>query len=173
MKQRYLLFIPVCLFLPLLVGGAILFSTLPPEVIAQGLRGNALDLAQAANTNQADAQQCYTDQGIKTIASRSANAGDGRMVFALKYCPSQGRLFGDFGLVETNQSLPYGGCFYIQNELTLHGQGGFEGGCPSQINPGNMQTHPTINDGQKWQACWIDYSATLPKPVCTDFQQIV
>ena len=173
MKHRYLLFfIPVGLLLPLIMGGALLLGTAHPELLAHSLQGNAMSVSEAFNMNQIDAQQCYTDPHVQNIAPQSANAGDGRVGFALAYCPSQNAFFGRFGLYETNQPLKQGGCFYIQNDLTLHGQGGFEGGCSPQYDPGDIQTSPAFNDGHPWQACWIDYSVVSPKPICTDFQKV-
>lgn len=140
------------------------------------LQKNALDIVDATQMDsqvQIDARQCYLDPQARIVASQATNAGDGRLVFSLNYCPNQQALFGRFNFLETSHPLAQGGCFYIQNELIFSGPGGFEGECPQQIAPGSFYTLPAIDDGHNWQACWIDYSVTLPKPLCTAFQRSI
>jgi hypothetical protein len=174
----------------LLMAGAMLRST-PPDLLAGGNRvdaqwntisrdivgeaNSALAIADTALDTQAqiNAQQCYTDPQAQNVATQAINANDGRLVFSLNYCPNQQALFGRLSLLETAHPLTAGGCFYIQNQQIFSGPGGFEGNCFPQIDPGTIQTTPATNDGQQWQACWIDYSVMLPKPLCTAFQRSI
>ncbi len=170
-KRRLSLYmLPLALLLPLL--GAFAFLGTRPEMMASVLRGNTLALDQAlAPKLTVNAQLCYHDPQLQVLSTQSGIAGDGAFAATLNYCPSQQAYFGRFSLLETNQSLTSGGCFYIQNDTTAHGsQSGFQLTCPKSISPGDLTTAPNIDDGHPWQACWIDYAPTTPRPACTSFK---